>query len=183
MSRASKIIVVCEDRAHEVFVRRLLRTGWKVNPRQIRVVAYPKEKGSGKAHVLASIGKEAQALASRAARTILMAVVDADNDSVKAVHARLDKAMQGRKPGQAIACIVPKWSIDTWLAYLDGDPAVDEEDKSACKNKYRTIAVTKDVHPLVDALARSCRQNVALSSPPPSLRTACAEFNNIRGYL
>ena len=134
MSRTSLIIVVCEDKAHEVFVRRLLRTGWKINPRLIRVVAYPKEKGSGKAHVLASIGKEARALASRAAPTALIVVVDADNQTVGEVHAQLDKAMRGRKPGQAIAYIVPKWSIDTWLAYLDGVPAVNEQDKSSSKN-------------------------------------------------
>lgn len=182
MSRASEIVVVCEDRAHEVFVRRFLRTGWK-NKKRIRVVPYPSGQGSGKAHVLASIGKEARALASRAARTALIVVVDADNQTVGEVHAQLDKAMRGRKPGQAIAYIVPKWSIDTWLACLDGVPAVNEQDKSSCKNKFRTIAVTKDIHPLVDALARSCRQNVALSSPPPSLLAACAEFNNIRGYL
>jgi hypothetical protein len=182
MSRASEIVVVCEDKAHEVFVHRFLRAGWKTKKR-IRVVPYPSGQGSGKAHVLASIGKEAKALASRAARTVLIVVVDADNQTVGAVHAQLDKAMQGRKPGQAIACIVPKWSIDTWLAYLDGDPAVNEQDKSSYKNKYRSIAVTKDVHPLVDALARSCHDNLALQSPPHSLRTACTEFNNIRGYL
>ena len=48
MSKASQIVVLCEDKAHEIFVKRFLTRGWGVKPRAIRVVVYPNGKGSGK---------------------------------------------------------------------------------------------------------------------------------------
>jgi len=48
MSKASQIIVLCEDKAHEVFVKRFLKKGWGVKPRAIRKPPYSSGKGSGK---------------------------------------------------------------------------------------------------------------------------------------
>ena len=64
MSKASQIIVLCEDKAHEVFVKRFLKR-WGVKPRAIRVPPYPDGKGSGKKHVEDKISLEANALRRR----------------------------------------------------------------------------------------------------------------------
>lgn len=80
------------------------------------------------------------------------------------------------------AYITPKWHIETWLAYLDGE-SVDENDKETYKSEYRKIAESKEAHPLIDNLAEKCRRNLPLDSPPPSLVDSCEEFNRIRRAL
>ena len=61
MSKASQTIVLCEDKAHEMFVKRFLKI-WGVKPRAIRVPPYPHGKGSGKKHVEDKISLEANAI-------------------------------------------------------------------------------------------------------------------------
>ncbi|WP_446008306.1 hypothetical protein [Candidatus Electrothrix sp.] len=61
MSKASQIIILCEDKAHEMFATRFLKKGWGVNPRAIRVVPYPSGKGSGENFVMKKLSKEAKA--------------------------------------------------------------------------------------------------------------------------
>ncbi len=90
MGKASQIIVLCEDKAHEVFVKRFLKKGCGVKPRAIRVPPYPSEKGSGKNHVVDNISLEAEALRRRHALTILMVIQDADELSVDQVKSNLD---------------------------------------------------------------------------------------------
>jgi hypothetical protein len=94
MSKASQIIVLCEDKAHELFVRRFLKKGWGVKPRAIRVPPYPNGKGSGKKHVEDNISLEAEALRRRQASTILLVVQDADEISVGQVKTNLDAKLQ-----------------------------------------------------------------------------------------
>jgi hypothetical protein len=89
MSKASQLIILCEDRAHEIFVTRFLKKGWGVKPRTIRVIPYPGGKGSGKKFVLEKFSEEAKACRSRHAATILLVIQDADEFSVEQVRAGL----------------------------------------------------------------------------------------------
>ena len=91
MSKASQIVVLCEDKAHEVFITRLLKTGWRTKPRMIRVCDYPSQRGSGKKYVLDNVENEVKAYRSRQASTILIIVIDADEESVSNVQQSLDK--------------------------------------------------------------------------------------------
>ncbi|MBM9536675.1 hypothetical protein [Desulfobulbus alkaliphilus] len=183
MSKASQIIVLCEDKAHELFVRRFLKKGWGVKPRAIRVPPYPNGKGSGKKHVEDNISLEAEALRRQQASTILLVIQDADEISVGQVKTNLDAKLQNpRDDKEPIAYIIPKWHIQTWIAYLDGEK-VDESDKDAYARKYRAISESKEAHPFIDKLADDCRGNRELESPPDSLVTACEEFERIRSAL
>ena len=152
MSKASQIIVLCEDKAHEVFVRRFLKKGWGVKPRAIRASPYPIGKGSGKKHVVDNISLEANALRSRQASTILLVIQDADELSVDQVKSDLDaKLLPPRDNNELITYIIPKWHIQTWIAYLDGEN-VDEEEKRTYKNTYGKISELKDAIPLSTSL-------------------------------
>jgi hypothetical protein len=183
MSKASKIIVLCEDKAHEVFVTRFLKKGWNVKPRAIRVPPYPNGKGSGKKYVEDNIFLEVEALRRRHASTVLLVVKDADEHTVEQVRGNLDaKVEPHRTADEPIAYIIPKWHIQTWIAYLNGDH-VDEGDKATYKNTYGKISESKDAHSFIDKLADDCRGNRELESPPDSLVAACEEFERIRSAL
>ncbi|MBU4263700.1 MAG: hypothetical protein KKC76_17735 [Proteobacteria bacterium] len=183
MSKASQIIILCEDKAHELFVKRFLRMGWDVKPRAIRVPPYPNGKGSGKKHVEDNISLEAEALRRRPASTILLVIQDADELSVGQIRSNLDaKLLSPRNDNEPIAYIIPKWHIQTWIAYLDGRN-VNEADKDTYKNSYGKLSESKDAHPFIDRLANNCRKNIQLKSPPDSLVAACEEFNRIRSSL
>ncbi len=183
MSKASEIVILCEDKAHDVFVRRFLKKGWGVKERAIRVVPYPCGKGSGKKHVEDKIGQETEAFRSRYASTVLVVVRDADEDSVKNVQIILsNKIVPPRQKSEQIAYIIPKWHIQTWIAYLAGE-VVDESDGETYKKKNGTVSETKEGHEYVDRLADHCRNNRDFESPPDSLKLACEEFKRIRGVL
>jgi len=183
MSKASRIIVLCEDRAHEMFVTRFLKKGWGVNPRAIRVVPYPSGRGSGKKFVEQKLFEEAKAFRCRHASTILLVIQDADEFSVEQVKANLDERLPSpREKNEQIVYIIPRWHIETWIAYLDGMD-VDETEKVTYKSTYGKIAEQKSAHPFIDSLAEKCRKNIDLISPPDSLIAACEEFTRIRNIL
>lgn len=181
MSKASQIIILCEDRAHEVFVKHFLKR-WGVKSRAIRVPPYPNGKGSGKKHVEDNISSEAEALRRRHPSTILLVIQDADELSVDQIKFNLNtKLSSPRDDNEPIAYIIPKWHIQAWIAYLDG-MNVNEMDKGTYK-KYEKLSESKDAHPFIDKLADSCRENIPLESPPDSLVAACEEFDRIRSLL
>lgn len=190
MSKASQIIVLCEDQAHEVFVRRFLKSGWKRGPHDIRVEPYPKGKGSGKKFVQDNAANQVKAYRSRQASTVLIIVLDADEKEVASIQNLFYKEIEdhtkkkGRGEKEQIAYVIPKWHIQTWLAYLDGQE-VDETDKKTYKNAYgaKSRRDRKKVHQLVDDLAEKCKNRTRLQSPPESLATACTEFERIRAAL
>jgi len=88
----------------------------------------------------------------------------------------VQRLMRGEHVNELIAYIIPKWHIQTWIAYLDGEN-VDEADKTTYKKMYGKISELKDVHPFIDRLADNCRENKQLESPPDSLVATCQEFN------
>lgn len=183
MSKASQIILLCEDKLQEVVVRRFLKEGWGVGSRKIRVVPFPNGKGSGESHVRKKYPKNLKAYRSRSAQTILIAVIDADTGSVAQHHRELDNACQGFDPrfsNEAVVHMIPKYHIETWLAYLDGQ-AVDEDKKY--KSDYQFKGCESNCHRLVDQLVGKCKSNTPLNSPPASLSDACNEFSRIRNIL
>ena len=183
MSKASRIVVLCEDKAHEVFACRFLKKGWGIRNRDITIPPYPAGKGSGRKHVEDRIAMEVRALRARKASTVLVVVQDADQDSVSQVHSFLDSKIEPpRSSSEQIAFIVPKWHIETWIAYLDGK-VVDECESQTYRNYYSAICVTKQAHAYVDKLAGSCTESKPLHSPPDSLSIACKEFERIRNAL
>ncbi len=186
MSKASKFIVLCEDEAHKIFATRFLARTWRIDSRNITVVPYPGGQGSGKKHVFDTLGRHMKAYRSRQASTVLIVMADADEEEVASMQKALDEKVEGgRKKDEQIIYVIPKWHIETWLAWLDGDENVDETDKHRYKNRYSLEKRNdrKTVHHLVDTLAKHCRDNEKLVSPPDSLIAACNEFGRIRDTL
>ena len=183
MSKASQIILLCEDKLQEVVVRRFLKKGWGIRPRKIRVVPFPNGRGSGEGHVRNKYPENLKAYRSRRAQTILIAVIDADTGSVAQHQRELDNACQNTAPrqaGEAIVHLIPKHHIETWLAYLDGQ-SVDETEEYKSSHQFK--GRESECHGLVDILADTCKSNSQLIAPPPSLNEACVEFGRIRTLL
>ncbi|MCB2185459.1 MAG: hypothetical protein KQJ78_03510 [Deltaproteobacteria bacterium] len=186
MSRASKIVVLCEDKAHKNFIYRFLKRGWNIRPPYITFPRFPSGSGSGRRFVEERFPNEYVACLSRSATTILIVVRDADEQPVSEVKStllgKLQKAKRKNISAENVVFIIPKWHIETWIAYLD-NKTVDESDKETYKSEYGKIAGTNKVHWLIDRLVSQCKGQSELNSAPSSLLAACTEFNRIRDKL
>jgi hypothetical protein len=76
--------------------------------------------------------------------------------------------------------VIPKWHIETWLAYLDG---ADVSEESQYKQDHGFKSRESGSHTLVDKLAEACRCRQSLQRPPDSLVRTCGEFDRIRNLL
>ena len=131
---------------------------------------------------------ELKGLRQRSASTILIAVIDADKESVAKHHEELSQACRQTDNGpvprtadEPIVHIIPRRNIETWLAYLDGN--VVDETVEYKKSKYQYKGRESDCHSLVDRLAKRCKERTPLKDPPDSLSKACVEFERIRANL
>ena len=179
MSKASRITILCEDLVHEVLVKSFLKTGWNIGPHVLRPV-----RCGSKNRLDERFPEEVRALRSRSASTILLVVRDADQEETDNIKKRLDGmiAPNTRSQQANIVYFLPKWHIETWLAYLDGE-TVDENEKQRYKDNYHAIAESKEGHRFADDIAYKCSQRTALPSLPPSFADACVEFERIRDAL
>ena len=188
-NRASQIILLCEDKLHEVFVRRFLKAWGVVGLNyKIYVKPYPESSGCGSQFVISNFPDQLTAIRSRRDTVkVLIVVIDADNKTVEERKRELEKTLEEVEPKMSkvaadehVCCVIPKWSIDTWLAYLqDGNASEDE----SCKNSLRFRNRESEAHPLIDMLAEKCKQRKALVGSPDSLLKACKEFERIRDAL
>jgi hypothetical protein len=179
VSKASQVIVLCEDKLQEVVVYRFLKKGWGITNRQVRIIPQPHGEGSGEKHVRNLYPSELRAYRTRKAKTILIAVIDADNGTVAEHNTELEKAchlknIEPRHKDDAVMHLIPRRHIETWLAYLDGQ-SVNEVDNY--KPSYEFKHRESDCHNLVDKLARNCKNNTRIHEPPQSLNSACKEFS------
>ena len=163
MSKASQIILLCEDRLQEAFACRFLKQGWRIESRDVRVVRYPHGSGAGEKHVRDRYASELKAYRARSAKatTILIVVIDADDKTVRAHYQELDHACSCAQPavivrqtGEAVVHVIPRWHIETWLAYLDG---IRVSEDLQYKPEYSFRGRESDCHPLVDLLAKHAR--------------------------
>lgn len=189
MSRASEIIVLCEDRLQEVFVRRFLKRGWGIKEPPLRVITPPRSgsAGAGEKYVRDNYASQLKACRTRHARTILIVGIDADRRTVSAHHRELDDACRQAQPevtarqaNEAVVHVIPKWHIETWLAYLNGERVSEDQQY---KSSYAFKGCEAKCHPLIDKLAAACKNGERLADPPDSLVQACGEFDRIRGLL
>jgi len=176
MNRNVQIVLLCEDRQHEVFARRFLeKRGWST--RRLRVENAPPGQGSAEAFVRNRFPKELAAYRARCHRVAqcLVVVVDGDSKGVDGRLVELKRACEtgGLKvpqPGERVAIFVPAWNIETWLAYLEGE-TVDE-----CRADYPRLRRARDCRRHADQLHRMCQQGKLRPPSPRSLNAACEEF-------
>jgi hypothetical protein len=131
VERIAEIIVLCEDLTQGNLVYwSLIKKGH--NPRTIRLKPGPSGRGSGEQYVRESFPKEVAQYRNRAARrsAALVAVIDADTRTLQKRERELQMALEAagqeqRKPEEAIATLIPRRHVETWILCLT-DEHVDE---------------------------------------------------------
>ena len=175
MGRNVQIVILCEDRQHEVFIRRFLKKrSWGV--RSLRVERAPRGRGAGEQFVRERFPKELREYQSRKHVTqALIVMLDGDSVGVNARLRSLDAQcrLQGvapRRDDDRVAVFVPTWRIETWFAYLDGND-VDE-----AKRDYPKLSRERDCRRFVNELFKMCQYGNLRPPEPLSLRSACLEY-------
>lgn len=174
-ARRVEIVLICEDSQHEAFARRFL-DGMGFDTRQLQVVKSPSADGSAEQFVKERFPTELDAYRSRRtkAASALIAMIDADS---KEVQDRVDefkvscqkRQIDGRRSDEAVAIVVPKRNIETWITYLNEQP-VDES------NAYPKLDRERACKGAVDALVERCKTTGLKPDAPPALAMACNEY-------
>lgn len=178
MSRNVRIVLLCEDQQHEVFVRRFLKKGpWTV--RDLRVERAPSGRGSAEYFVRDRFPDELQSVRSKGGeQAYVIVMVDGDAYGVGKRKASLGAACEEQgvaPPGNLdhVLICVPTWNIETWLAYLRGE-AVDETNKG-----YPRLARARDCAPLVNKLVAMCNERTLREPAPTSLVETCVDHQRV----
>jgi hypothetical protein len=140
---ADRVVVLCEDAAQRDFAHSLCR---RMGLRVLRTLAAPSGHGAASAWVRRNYAAQVKALRAKVHQTNLGLLVVIDGDDVgtaqrlAALDAELVGATAARRQGEAIALLVPTWSIETWLLWLCGQN-VNE------RATYKASAVLRSVAP------------------------------------
>ena len=167
-------IVLCEDQQQQTFIYRFLkRREWK--PSDFRLIPLPEGQGDGKQYVREKYPSELRALRTAKTNTALVVMTDGDGDGIQKRMNQLDEAcdkenIERRKPADKAAVFIPTRSIETWLAYLDGETV----------NKTRQYTKKQQSKLHVDTLIQMCNANKLRPPAPPSLQAACEEYARLR---
>jgi len=185
MSNPAEVIVLAEDNRQFRLVRAWVRERVPQYPASnIRVSPMSHGRGSGAQQVLNQYAVEVRAYLSRHARKWLIVVIDADNFSV---HDRLTQLAQNlresqyervrncRADSEQIARLAPKWSIETWILFLNGE-TIDED------TRYKNL--NRDWDQLITPAAAQLAEWMAQANPPndcnPSLLHGIGELRRLR---
>jgi hypothetical protein len=170
-----QVVILCEDQQQECFIRRFLILR-RCESHELYVRKPRPGRGSAEQFVREEFPRELKAYRSRSSRcaVCLIVCIDADNLSVEErtnalMKACTDTGVSLRRNGEKVCFVVPKRNIETWLAYLRGEP-VDEQ------GTYRKYSCPSDCQGDVKRLDEMCRQQKLRPNVPPSLALACEEF-------
>lgn len=170
-----EVVVLCEDQQSACFARRFLaRQGY--SRRQLREEIAPPGGGSAEQWVRNRVPIELQAMRSAQSKALIV-MTDADNmsaDQRKETLRRkcLDEGVEWRRAGEALLVFIPRRNIETWLAYLRGEPV----DETAAYQKY---AAESDCRDQVALLAGWCQRGALREPAPASLVAACEEWQRM----
>jgi hypothetical protein len=145
---------------------------------EIRVEKSPDARGSAEQWVRERFPIELRAYRMRQAASALIAMVDADVKSVQERIAGFEnrcKTMQVPfgKPEEAVAIIVPKRNIETWIHHLNGNDVNEEDD-------YPKLKRERDRGTAVQRLVGLCKSTGRKAGDvPESLAAACEEYGGI----
>ena len=175
--RRVRAVLLCEDLQHEVFVRRFFKKhGW--DTRWWRVERAPPGRGSAEQFVRKQYPVELTALRRLGRQeTALAVMIDGDEKGLAGRHKDLLDAcrsagVEPRRPSERVLVFVPTWSIESWLAYLDGQDVEESE-------HYPRLTRESDCQPHVNALAEMCSRQELRAPAPESLRAACKEYGRL----
>lgn len=184
MSRGVQVVLLAEDTQHRTFARRFLSQSG-VSPRGMRVLNLP-AGGSKEQAVRERFPDELCLLRSgHVSSRALVVMVDADRYSLQERRRQFDSACQQHTPNpvdqatsdENVFLFVPKWEIETWLAYLRGERPISEDHRN-----YPKYHNERDCQPQVDALCGMCAAGTLPSDAPQSLAAACTEHARFKAF-
>jgi len=169
--RYSQIVILCEDRQHEVFIRHYLKKRHSVTERQIRVVVCPEGRGAGEQYVRREYPIQVMVLRQkRHLSKALVTMIDADTQMVSE---RLNQLVPLPQETEKIVRLVPKRNIETWIYYLNNDlSSVNETDT------YRKLDKESACKPGVEKLVKFCITGLPADCLP-SLQVGCIELHRL----
>lgn len=180
-NRYSKIIILCEDIQHEVFVRRFLKKAHGIQDnRELIVIRNPdKSKDSKEQYVREKFPVQLKTLRQRHAKTTLIVVTDADNKEITERAQTLntacsDAGIEPRSLKDNVAFIIPKRNIESWIDYLNGK----EEQTKKVYNKLSKKE--SECQPAIEKLYDICQQKTTPPDFPDSLASACREYRKVK---
>ena len=170
MTRRVQMVLVCEDKQHHVFARRLIKKmNWNVS--QLRIEVAPAGSGAADQFVRVRYPRELKELRQG---VVLLLMLDGD---AKGLTGRIQELDDARKEAGLAApnrdrvfVFVPTWNIETWLEYLDGN-TVDET-----RSDYPRLKRERECQRHVDELASMCRAHELRDPAPGALLAACEEY-------
>jgi hypothetical protein len=160
VNRPSLVTVLAEDERHVRFVHRYLRRLGYTN-HEIRIEPLPSGRGCGEQWVRERYAQAVKAFRSRAARarSALVVAIDADTEPVSRRLQQFRESLRlvqqpDRDDAEAIAHLIPKRSIETWLLCLTGKDVDEDTD-------YRREANVDDlIRPAAEKFFDWSRPNV-----------------------
>lgn len=180
MSARVSVVILGEDKQHIAFVRRILKKmGWTKPP---RVVPLSAGRGAGEHWVREQFPRELEELRRRHVAEALFVILDGDKDGPDRRKKMLEEQCRAvdipfRSEKEPVAIFVPTWSMETWLAYLEGQ-AVDESVRT-----YRKLRRERDSRWHVKQMAEMCRHQSWREPIPPSLQDARVEYHRVRELI
>jgi hypothetical protein len=182
---SASIILLCEDRRTNTFLRGFLRRRFKNH--DIETLPLPTEGsgGSGEQSVRQRFPKELQAIRSREG-AVLVVVTDEDSDASSSRRTSLDReckkvGIAPKRSNDPVIVAVPRRNIESWLWHLKSGDAID----GSKDYKQQLGKLNKsDIRALADVLFRMCQHTQRLlPTAPLSLTEACHEYSNLTHVL
>ena len=179
MTRRSRAVVLCEDRAHWHFIRAYLKErGW--NERHLTPRISPIGAGAAEQWVREKYPEELKTYRAKAQEnTCLIVMIDGDKKGAMRLEELQESAQSldvvDRTQEERVAVFVPNRNLESRFAWLDGEFTNEDEN---VKNRYRQ-GVSRKAY--AKSLASRCMMDGDFDNAPPSLRQACIEWGRISG--
>ncbi|HEX8464940.1 MAG TPA: hypothetical protein VF627_10025 [Abditibacterium sp.] len=181
MSKPSQVFILGEDanKAQQNLIRKYLKKRG-FSDRQIRDLPCPVGETPGISFVLSDFAKQVHNLRVATSSKGLIVAIDADEETVATRKSQLEEKLRtageaARGEQEAIAIVVPKRNVETWIWYLEGN-AVDET------SNYKKSSVSGN-HDMAEAKRAFADFIVSGQVPfedcPPSLEDARIELLRI----
>ena len=140
------MIVLVEDERHEMLVRRYLRR--RGMGREVRIVPFPAGRGSAEQWVRNRFAVEVSAYRHRRdgkkAQTELIVMTDADTLSVDERITQSGEALREAEvepvgANEAIAQLIPKRNVETWILCLHGENVEELRDYKGTRDDWNEL--------------------------------------------
>ena len=183
LDKGARWTVLCEDKAHEVFVRGFLGTKIANVSRRLVSRIAPEGKGDASGWILKEFPDELTAHQSKASHQDRWLVVAIDGDR-KGYQKRIlqlrgeceRRGIEFRRDDENVLFICPTWSIETWTIWLE-DTTLDVSEAQTLKGHRSSPA--REVKKAARRLSGLCDTNDELKNMPDSLKKACVECARI----